>query len=145
MLARGRPVGEESAPWRWLLAAATLFLLALLGGSGFWIWRSSYETRGLSEFAVATARARDASSPEASPEVRQAAITALENVIDRYPRLSALPQAAFQLANLRLEAKAFGRAREAYQLALDNARTSTMRALSQLGLGYAWEADRNYA
>ncbi|MFQ5896660.1 MAG: tol-pal system YbgF family protein [Candidatus Methylomirabilia bacterium] len=144
MVAPGRSLREPSARWRWLLASAAVFLLALLAASGFWLWGSSYETRGLAELALATSRARQASAPEASPDLSHAAITALETVVDRYPRLSALPQAALQLGDLRFKVKEFAGAREAYQLAFDQASATTIRALARLGLGYAWEADRDY-
>ena len=136
---------QDSAPWHWILlsgAAVTCLLLLALGG---WAWWSSYQSRGLAELELATLRSREAQGAQASAERRAEAIKALQLVIDRYPRLTALPHAAYQLGNLRYEAKAFNGAREAYQLALAKGARGIVATLCRMGIGYTWEAQGDHA
>jgi tetratricopeptide (TPR) repeat protein len=136
---------QEFGPWHWFLvigvAMACLFLLSL----GGWAWWSSYQSRGLAEMDLASLRIREAQRPEAPAESLADAIKALESVIERYPWLSTLPQALYHLGNLRYQAKAYDRAREAYQLALVKGGRGIVATLSRLGIGYAWEAQGSYA
>lgn len=132
--------GNELGPWRWALASGAFILLLLLAGVGAWGWWSSYQASGLTELALATHHAQEALGSESSAQSRQAAITALQRVIDRYPRLGVLPQAAYQLGNLYYEDRDYERAREAYQLALDKDAQGTLATLSRLGVAYSWEA-----
>lgn len=117
-------------------AAVACGLLLLLGG---WAWWNFYQSRGLAELDLASLRAR-ALGPQPSVELRAEAVRALESVIERYPRLTALPQAAYQLGNLRYDAREFDRARQAYELALAKGAQGTLATLCRLGIGYAWEA-----
>lgn len=136
---------QDVGPWRLVLfggaAIACVFLLAL----GGWAWWSSYQSRGLAALELATIRVQKAQSSQASTETRADAIQALQSVIKRYPWLTALPQAAYQLGDLQYQAKAFDAARESHQLALAKGARGSLATLCQLGIGYTWEAQGNYA
>lgn len=136
---------REFGPWHWLLFSGFAVICLLLLPLGGWAWWSSYQSRGLAELDLATPRIREAQSPQASAELRAAAIKALESVIERYPWLTALPHAAYQLGNLRYQAKQFDRARTAYQLALAKGARGSLATLCWLGIGYAWEAQGDHA
>jgi tetratricopeptide (TPR) repeat protein len=64
--------------------------------------------------------------------------------MSEYPRLSALPQAAYQLGNLRYGARRYAEARAAYEVALAKGAAGTVRTLSALGIGYTWEAEKAF-
>ena len=86
-----------------------------------------------------------AEAPEASAEARAKAITALEAVVTQYPRLAAISQAAYQLGNLKYLAGQYNQARVAYELAVAKSSPGSIRTLAALGVGYTWEAEKNYA
>lgn len=131
---------NQFGPWQWALASGAFILLVVLIGLGAWGWRSSYQTRGLAELALATRQAQNAFTAEATAEARQGAIRALQGVIEGYPRLDVLPQAAYQLGNLHYRAKEYEQARDAYRLALDDGAQGSLATLSRLGVAYSWEA-----
>ncbi len=117
------------------LGAVLLIVLAI------WAWYSSQESRGLAALAEANALVQQAERPEN----RDRAIKALEIVIAEHPRLSALPQAAYELGNLKYAAGQYAAARGAYELALAKGANGALRTLSAFGIGYTFEAEKNYA
>ncbi len=125
-------------------AAAAVVVLLALGGAG-WFWYSAEQSRALSAYAEAMSRLRLAQAPQAKPEDRAAAIRTLEATLARYPSASAAPQAAYQLAGLRFDAGEYAAARGAYEIVLGRGASGTLRTLAQAGIGYAWEAERDYA
>lgn len=132
---------------RWVrngLRAAAVLAVLVLVGAGAWAWYRSQETRGLAALAAATALVQEADGPEAAPQARDKAIRALEAVIAEHPRLSALPQAAYQLGNLEYAAGQYVAARDAYYLALAKGASGSLRTLAGMGIGYTWEAEKNY-
>ena len=84
-------------------------------------------------------------TPQAAPDARAKAIAALEAVLRDHPRFSGAAQAAYQLGNLRYASGAYAQARGAYEVALAKGGPASLRALSAVGIGYAWEAEKNYA
>ena len=60
-------------------------------------------------------------------------------------RFSGAAQAAYQLGNLRYASGAYAQARGAYEVALAKGGPASLRALSAVGIGYTWEAEKNYA
>ena len=126
-----------------LQVAGALALVLLVVAAG-WFWNHRRESRGLLALAQASALAQQAESPASSPETREKAVQALEAVMTEYPRLSALPQVAYQLGNLRYGAGQYAPARGAYEVALAKGATGTVRTLSALGIGYCWEAEKAY-
>ncbi len=129
---------------RMALQIAGALVLVLLLGIGGWFWDQTRESRGLLALSEASTLAQQAESPAAPAEAREKAVKALETVMSDYPRLSALPQAAYQLGNLRYGAGQYAAARGAYQVALAKGATGTVRTLAALGLGYTWEAEKSY-
>ncbi len=127
-----------------LQAAAALAVLALVA-AGAWAWYRSQESRGLAALADATVLVQEAEAPGAPPQARDKATHALEAVISEYPRLSALPQAAYQLGNIKYAAGQYSAARSAYELALAKGASGSLWALAGIGIGYTWEAEKNYA
>jgi tetratricopeptide (TPR) repeat protein len=136
---------RASAWWRpGLQAAAALAVVVVLAAVG-WTWYHWQESRGLAALADATALVQQAENTAAPPGARDRAIKALEIVIADHPRLSALPQAAYQLGNLKYAAGQYPAARAAYELALAKGGSGALRTLAATGIGYTWEAEKNYA
>jgi len=94
--------------------------------------------------ANATALSQQADRPDGSPEARERAAKALETVIADYPRLSAIPQAAYELGNLKYASGQYTAARSAYELAIAKGASGAIRTLAALGIGYSFEAEKNY-
>jgi tetratricopeptide (TPR) repeat protein len=112
---------------------------------GAWAWYRSQEARGESALASATLLVQQASAPQAAPDTRAKAIGALEAVLRDHPRFSGAAQAAYQLGNLRYASGAYAQARGAYDVALAKGGPASLRTLSAVGIGYTWEAEKNYA
>ncbi len=132
------------------LARAGLIALGVLvvGGAlafGGWTWWQGQQAQGALALAAAVEMAQTAQAPGAPPAVRAAAIQALENVIAQHPRYTRLPEAAYRLGNLRYAVGEYGAARGAYQVALAQGATGTVRTLSAVGIGYTWEAEKDHA
>ena len=89
--------------------------------------------------------AQKALAPGATAESRAGAAQALEAVIAQHPRYAGLPEAAYRLGNVRYEAREYAPARGAYQIALAKGATGTVRMLAASGIGYTWEAEKDYA
>ena len=137
---------------RWaVLGAVALVLVGGIAGAG-WAWFSAQEARAREAFVLAGEQGQQAQTPPGaaagapapSPEARARAITALEAVIAQHPRASIVPQAAYQLGNLRYAAGQYAQARGAFEVALAGGATGSLRALSALGVAYTWEAEKNH-
>jgi tetratricopeptide (TPR) repeat protein len=135
----------QASRWgRW--AGLALLALALVGfGWGAWmLWSTRAESHG----AVALAQARlllaQAQVPNAAPGAEGRAQKALEEVVAEYPRLSSGAQAAYQLGNLRFAAGHYPQARAAFQIAKARARSASLVSLASLGIGFTFEAEKNY-
>lgn len=127
-----------------LIAVAVLVAVGALALGG-WAWWQSQQAQGALALAAATDLAQAAQAPGASPAARAAAIQALEAVISQHPRYAGVPQAAYRLGNLRYAADEYAAARGAYQVALAQGATGTIRTLAAVGIGYTWEAEKDLA
>lgn len=127
-----------------LKIGAGVLAVALLG-VGAWLWQSRQESRGQLALAEAGQLVLQVETAQGSPEARDKAINALQGVIEQYPRLGLVPQAAYQLGNLRYAGGQYRAARGAYEVAIGKGATGSMRTLAALGIGYTWEAEKNYA
>ena len=139
-------MARRSSPapaWALPVAAGVALVVAIAVGAT--MWHRSQESRGERALAAAAVLVQQATAPEAPPDARDKAITALDAVLREHPRFSGAGQAAYQLANLRYAAGAYGPARGAYELALAKGGPASLRALSALGIGYTWEAEKDYA
>lgn len=125
-----------------LIAVAVLVAVGAVALGG-WAWWQSQQTQGAMALAAATDLAQAAQAPGASPAARAAAIQALEAVIAQHPRYAGVPQAAYRLGNLRYAAGEYAAARGAYQVALAQGATGTIRTLAAVGIGYTWEAEKD--
>jgi len=107
-----------------------------------------WSTRAESHGAVALAQARlllaQAQAPNGAPGAEGRAQKALEEVVAEYPRLSSGAQAAYQLGNLRFAAGQYPQARAAFQIAKARARSASLVSLASLGIGFTFEAEKNY-
>ena len=111
---------------------------------GAWAWYRSQESRGEAALASATLLVQQA-TPQAGPDARAKAIAALEVVLHDHGRFSGAAQAAYQLGNLQYQAGDYAAARAAYEIALAKGAGGSLRTLSASGVGYTWEAQKNYA
>ena len=129
---------------RWAGLALIILAAVGLGWGGWMVWSTRAESHG----AVALAQARfllaQAQTPNAAPEARERAQKALEDVVAEYPRLSSGAQAAYQLGNLRFAAGQYPQARAAFQVARSRARSASLTSLASLGIGFTFEAEKNY-
>jgi tetratricopeptide (TPR) repeat protein len=129
---------------RWAGLALIILAVVGLGWGGWMLWSTRAESHG----AVALAQARflvaQAQTPNAGPEAKERAQKALEDVVAEYPRLSSGAQAAYQLGNLRFAAGQYPQARAAFQVARSRARSASLASLASLGIGFTFEAEKNY-
>ncbi len=129
---------------RWAGLALIILAAVGLGWGGWMVWSTRAESHG----AVALAQARfllaQAQAPNAVPEAKERAQKALEDVVAEYPRLSSGAQAAYQLGNLRFAAGQYPQARAAFQMARSRARSASLTSLASLGVGFTFEAEKNY-
>jgi tetratricopeptide (TPR) repeat protein len=135
----------QASRWgRWAGLALLALALVGLGWGGWMLWSTRAESHG----AVALAQARlflaQAQAPSAVPGAQERAQKALEEVVAEYPRLSSGAQAAYQLGNLRFAAGQYPQARAAFQIAKARARSASLVSLASLGIGFSFEAEKNY-
>ena len=134
---------SQATPRLWALVGGGVVAL-LLVGSGGWYWWNAYQEAGLTAFSQASALVQETLSPQSRPEQVAAAIRSLEDLLARYPRHPTVPQAAYTLGNLRYQIRAYDAARVAYQVAIKKGARDSLGVLCRLGIGYAWEAQRDY-
>ena len=127
-----------------LIGIAAIVAVGVLG-AGSWYWYATTQQRAMATFAEAMTRAQAALGSEATADARAAAIRELEAALTQYPSGRGAAQVAYQLGNLRYQAQQYAPARGAFELAVAQGATRTLRALSQGGVAYTWEAERNYA
>ena len=127
-----------------LKIAGVLVALGLVGTAG-WLWMRAEETRGQAALAGAAEAVQQGDGPLASPEGRRKAIDMLQAVLAQHGRSAAAAQAAYQLGNLQYQAGDYAAARAAYEIALAKGAGGSLRTLSASGVGYTWEAQKNYA
>ena len=118
--------------------------LALLATAG-WLWLRAEESRGQVALAGTAEAVQQGEGPAATAEARQRAIGLLQAVLAQHGRSAAAAQAAYQLGNLQYQAGDYAAARAAYEIALAKGVGGSLRTLSASGVGYTWEAQKNYA
>ena len=127
-----------------LVGAAALVVLGILAGGG-WYWHATSQRRAMAAYAEAMTKAQPAQSPDAPGETRAAAIRELEAVLTQYPSGREAAQVAYLLGNLRFQSQQYPQARAAYELALAQGASRTLRTLSRGGIAYTWEAEKNHS
>jgi len=116
--------------------------LAAFGG---WVWHDASQRRVAAAYAQVTARVQAAEAPDASAEVKSAAIKDLEGLLTQYPSARMVPQAAYDLGNLRFTTRNYAGARTAYELAVQRGAPTMIDALARSGIARSWEAERDFA
>jgi tetratricopeptide (TPR) repeat protein len=127
-----------------LLGSVTVLVVAALAAGG-WYWRTVSQRHAMAAYADALTKAQPALSPQATADTRAAGIRDLEAALTQYPSGPGAAQVAYELGNLRFDAQQYGQARGAWELAVAQGAPRTLRTLSQGGVAYTWEAERNYA
>jgi len=127
-----------------LIGVAAIVAVGVLGAGG-WYWHDTTQQRAMATYAEAMTRTQAALGSEATADARAAAIRELEAALTQYPSGRGAAQVAYQLGNLRYQEQQYAPARGAFELAVAQGATRTLRALSQGGVAYTWEAERNYA
>jgi tetratricopeptide (TPR) repeat protein len=110
-----------------------------------WLWMRTEDARGQAALAASADVVQQADGPLATGDARQKAVAALQQVLAQHGRTSAAPVAAYQLGNLQYQSGDYAAARGAYELALAKGATGSVRTLAASGVGYTWEAQKNYA
>jgi tetratricopeptide (TPR) repeat protein len=134
-----------SVSWRLVAAVAGGVLLVLAIAAGLWFWSDVQQRRAEAVYADALGRLGTTRGGELTPEARAAATRDLEAALARYPSAPMAAQAALELGNVRYTERDWARARGAWDIAVARGRSGTLRTLARVGIGYAWEAERNYA
>jgi len=129
---------------RWAGLALIILAAVGLGWGGWMVWSTRAESHGVVALAQARFLLAQAQTPNAVPEAKERAQKALEDVVAEYPRLSSGAQAAYQLGNLRFAAGQYPQARAAFQVARSRARSASLTSLASLGIGFTFEAEKNY-
>jgi tetratricopeptide (TPR) repeat protein len=127
-----------------LLGSVTVLVVAALAAGG-WYWRTVSQRHAMAAYADALTKAQPALSPQATADARAAGIRDLEAALTQYPSGPGAAQVAYELGNLRFDAQQYGQARGAWEFAVAQGAPRTLRTLSQGGVAYTWEAERNYA
>jgi len=130
---------------RTLLIAGAAVLAASALGAGGWYWHLVSQRHAMAAYADALTRAQPALVPQATADARAAGIRELEAALTQYPSGPGAAQVAYDLGNLRYDAQQYVQARGAWELAVAQGAPRTLKALSQGGVAYTWEAERNYA
>jgi tetratricopeptide (TPR) repeat protein len=99
----------------------------------------------MAAYAAAMTRAHPAMSAQAITDARDTGIRELETALTQYPSGPGAAQVAYELGSLRYDAQQYAQARGAWDLAVAQGAPRTLKALSQGGVAYTWEAERNYA
>jgi tetratricopeptide (TPR) repeat protein len=129
---------------RALLVAGVVVLVLALGALGGWLWWEASQRRMLEAHAAVMARVLPALAADAPADVRTSAIRDLEGLLARYPSARTVPEAAYELGNVRFAAGQYGPARSAYELAVQRSDPGLVRALARGGLARTWEAERDF-
>jgi tetratricopeptide (TPR) repeat protein len=139
-------IGSIAWPSTRTIAIAVVSVVVLLmAGFGAWLWYDAQQRRVQEAYADVSTRVQLAQAPDAPAETKVAAVRDLEQWLSRHPSARAVPQAAYELGNLRFGLKLYAGARIAYELSLQRGASGTLRPLVQASLARTWEAERDFA
>jgi len=125
-----------------ILAGVIAAVVLLLVGAGT-LWYMTGQRAAAAAYADALAAVRR-SRTQNSPEASATAARQLESTLQQYPSGSLAATAAYELGNLRYDERQYGTARSAFGIAVARG-TGTIRTLARAGVGYSWEAEKDYA
>jgi tetratricopeptide (TPR) repeat protein len=126
------------------LKSAGVVLVVAMVVAGGWLWLRTEDNRGQAALAAAADVVQQADGPTATTEARQRAIATLQLVLTQHGRSAAAAQAAYELGNIQYQGGDYAAARGAYEIALAKGATGTLKTLSASGVGYTWEAQKDY-
>ena len=126
------------------LKIASVGLAVAVLGVAAWLWLRAEDSRGQAALAASADLVQQADGPQATAESRAKAIASLQAVLAQHGRSSAAVQAAYELGNLQYQAGDYAAARGAYEIALAKGAAGSLRTLAASGVGYTWEAQKNY-
>jgi tetratricopeptide (TPR) repeat protein len=129
---------------RTLIIIGLAVVVVGLAGLGGWLWWEAHQRRILEAHAEVIARVQPALAPDATAEARTAAMRDLEQLLARYPSARTVPEAAYELGNLRFAAGQYAAARGTYELAVQRGATGLVGALARGGVARTWEAERDF-
>ena len=129
---------------RTLAIAGVAVVVVLLIALGGWLWYDAQQRRVQAAYAEVTARVQAALGAEAPAESKVTAARDLEAWLGRYPSARPVPEAAYELGNVRFGLGQFASARTAYELALQRGASGTLRGLVRVALARTWEAERDF-
>jgi tetratricopeptide (TPR) repeat protein len=131
-------------PVRTLVIAGVAVAIVALAAFGGWAWWDAQQRRTMAATAEVLARVQPALAPDATAEVKLAAAKDLEQILERYPSARSVPDAAYELGNVRFSSGQYGPARTAYELALQRGASGLVATMSRAGVARTWEAERNF-
>lgn len=130
---------------RTLIIAGVALGAVLLAATGGWLWYAAQQREVSGAYAATMSRVASARAPRAPAEARTAAAAELEQLIARYPSAPRVAEAAYELGNLKYDAKQYPAARSAYEVALGRGVSGSLRTLTRAAVAHTWEAERDYA
>lgn len=130
---------------RTLIIGGVVLVVVVLGATGGWLWYAAQQREVSAAYAATMTRIAAARLPRAPAEARAAAAAELEQLIARYPSAPSVGEAAYELGNLKYDARQYPAARSAYEVALARGVSGTLRTLTRAGVAHTWEAERDYA
>ena len=131
-------------PVRTLVIAGVAVAIVALAAFGGWAWWDAQQRRTMAATAEVLARVQPALAPDATAEVKLAAAKDLEQILERYPSARSVPDAAYELGNVRFSSGQYAPARTAYELALQRGASGLVATMSRAGVARTWEAERNF-
>jgi tetratricopeptide (TPR) repeat protein len=131
-------------PVRTLVIAGVAVVIVALAAFGGWAWWDAQQRRTMAATAEVLARVQPALAPDATAEVKLAAAKDLEQILERYPSARSVPDAAYELGNVRFSSGQYAPARTAYELALQRGASGLVATMSRAGVARTWEAERNF-
>jgi len=131
-------------PVRTLVIAGVAVVIVALAAFGGWAWWEAQQRRTMAATSEVLARVQPALAPDATAEVKLAAAKDLEQILERYPSARSVPDAAYELGNVRFSSGQYVPARTAYELALQRGASGLVATMSRAGVARTWEAERNF-
>lgn len=126
---------------RTVVLASSIALAVLVVGGAAALWYTAGERAAAGAYAEALLGAQRSGAAGGDPAT---AASRLEETLARYPSARRAADAAYELGNLRYAKREFAPARSAYEIALAKRPAPTVRALARAGVGYTWEAERDF-
>ena len=130
---------------RTLVLAGVIVVVVALAAFGGWAWYDASQRRVSAAYADVLSRVQPVEAADGAAQRPASAARDLEQVLARYPSARPVPQAAYELGNVRLAARDFSGARAAYELAVQRGATGTLRTVARTGIARTWEAERDFA